>query len=444
MFFFSNIVTLIFFGVVFLKIIKTLSKLIPNFYSPLLLFSYYVFEFFILNVLNIIDIHSNLLYNLDYEIHYNDLILPYAGILLFLGCLFLALFFILKHCFGDSGKFISIDQRVKNIGSSMNPNRLLGLLALFFSLNVVSAFDLIYLIQVLSLSFAFSPIIFGLLFDLANNRSKIVWFSLMTTNLIFHIVQGSRGIAVMPILLFIVGYLIQMNNTKRKIRLFIILILIGYPVLAVFGKISDYRQIFGRGLEVSVENFSYLADFLISGDSYEIIESSAPEGLVRLLNHADMAVISLTPDIIDYRGGDYIFDEIQNAILLNGSSERASSFYSGHYGNSVALKYGYSVNESTSVEFSLLADAYSRAGLLGIIIYYSFFTLILFSLERMTASAIFGNNVIALILLMFILISAINGLYAYTIWEFLKVVIFRGAFIIILLYSFSPKKMLRI
>jgi hypothetical protein len=444
MYFLYNILITFSFGFVFLKIIKKLSKLIPNFYSPLLLFSYYVFEFFILNILNIVDSQSNMLYNLDYEIQYNNLILPYACIVLFLGCLFICLFFFLKYCFGGSSKFISIRQRVKNIGFSINPNRLLGILALLFFLNVTAVFDKIYFIQVISLSFSFSPIIFGLLFELANNRNKIVWFSIMTCTFFLHVVQGSRGYAVMPILLFIIGYLIQMNNMKSKIRLFIVLILIGYPLLTVFGKISDYRQIFGRGLEISSENLYFLADFLINGDSYEIIESSAPEGLVRLLNHADMAVINLTPDIIGYRGVDYIFEEMQNAISISGSSERASSFYSGQYGNSVAIKYGYTVSESTSVEFSLLADAYSRAGLLGIIIYYTFFTLILFSLERITASSIFGNNVIALILLMFILISSINGLYAYTIWEFLKIVIFRGTFIFIILYSFSPKKMLRL
>jgi hypothetical protein len=157
-----------------------------------------------------------------------------------------------------------------------------------------------------------------------------------------------------------------------------------------------------------------------------------------------MAVINLTPYVIGYRGDDYIFEEIQNVISLNGSSERASRFYNGHYGNSVAIKYGYSVNESTSVEFSLFADAYSRAGLLGIIIFYTFFIIILFSLERMTSTSIFRNNVIALILLMFILVTSIYGLYAYTIWEFLKIVLFRGAFILLILYSISPKKMSRL
>jgi hypothetical protein len=444
MFFFNNIVICIFFGFIFLKIIKKLNKLIPNFYSPVLLFSYYVFEFFILNLLNFIDNQSNILYNQDYEIQYNNLILPYAGIVLLIGCLFICLFYFLKQYFGVNAKFISIKQRVKNIELTINPNRILVLLALLFSLNIVSAFKVLYIIQVLSLSFSFSPIIFGLLFNLADTRNRIVWFSIMTCSFVFHIIQGSRGIAIMPILLFIMGYLIQMNNMKNKARLFIVLLLVGYPVLSFFGKISDFRQIFGRGIEISGENFSYLLDFVVNGDSFEIIESSAPEGLVRLLNHSDMAVINLTPDFIGYRKGDYITEEILNVISLNGSSERASSFYSGHYGNSVAIKYGYSVNESTSVEFSLFADAYSRAGLLGIIIYYTFFTIILFSLERMTATSTLGNNVIALILLMFILISSIYGLYAYTIWEFFKVVIFRGAFILIILYSFSPKKMLRL
>jgi hypothetical protein len=73
-----NILIILFFGIVFLKIIKILNKLVPNFYSPLLLFSYYVFEFCILNFLNIVDIQSNLLYNQEYDVQYNNLILTYA------------------------------------------------------------------------------------------------------------------------------------------------------------------------------------------------------------------------------------------------------------------------------------------------------------------------------------------------------------------------------
>lgn len=444
MFFLKNIFILFFFGLLFLKIIKKLNVLIPNFYSPVLLFSYYVFEFCILIFLNIIDGQSNVLSNQVYEIKYNNLILPYACIILLIGCLFICHFFFLKYyCAIRHIKFISIIQRINDIEVSGNPNKILFFLALLFGMNIFSAFNLIYLIQALSLSFSFTPIIFGLFFRLADRKNKLLWFSVMILTFAFHIVQGSRGIAIIPFLLFFIGYLIQMNSFKSKVRLFLVLLFIGFPLLNIFGKISDYRIMFGRGVEISVDNFVNFADFLINGNAVEAIDAAAPEGLVRLLNHPDMAVIYLTPQTIDYRQFNYIFDEIQNTISLNGSSVRMDNYFSGHYGNSVAVKYGFSVNETTSVEFSLLADSYSRFGLLGIVIYYTIFTTLLFSLERITASAIFGNKIIALVFLMFILINSIYTLYAYNFWVFLKIIIFRGTFVLLIVHVFSFKKLLR-
>lgn len=441
---FQDIGVFLLFGFIFFVIFKLLKNLIPNFYIPKLLFGYYVFQFCILNILNIINRVNNLLLNNYFTIRFNEMILPYGGIVLLIGCIFLAYFFFLKHFLSANSKLLSLDERLENIEHSDNHNKLLIFLGLVFSLNIFSAFNLNYILQAISLAFSFSPVIFGLLYKSAAKKTKYLWLIILSITFIIHIIQGSRGYAILPLIFFLIGYIIQLDNNKKRLSLLVIFLIIAFPFLSFFGKISDFRSIYGRGLNVSIENLSKLTDFVFDSNNIKIVESSSNNGLNRLLNQPDIAVIKLTPEKIPFRSSNYIFEELKNMISLQGSSDKLSSSFHRKYGNSVAINYGYTVSKTTSVEFSLLADSYSRAGIFGVIIYYSFLVLLLFCLEVMTASSLIKNSFIALILFIFIVVESINGLYAYTIWAFLKNIIFRGTFILLIMYAFSHKLRLKI
>lgn len=430
---------LLIFGFSYYKIFKILKRMLPNFYSPILLFGYYVLQFIVLVALNFIDREKNIMFNEGFTIYYKDLIFQYGLIVLLIGCLFVIIFMVLILFFSAKNTLISIEERKNIINNPAEISKLLFFLSIFFGCNLFSAFNFVYFIQIISLSFFFSPIIFGLFYDKTEKKIKIIWFGLLAATFLVHIVQGSRGVALLPIAFFVIGYFLQLENSKKRFKLIVIFTIVAIPFFSFFSKISDFRKIYTRGIEVSVDNLLLLNDFIWNDNINLALESSENSTLVRLLNHPDQSVINLTPKSLKYRGFGTLFYEISEVVSFNGSSKRRSSYFDGTYGNRVSSKYGYRVDENSSVEFSLLADSYSRGGIIGIIIYYSFTLILLFCLEAFTASKKRKNSFIPITLFMFILVTSINTLYAATLWQFLKTILFSGTFVFFILYFLKFK-----
>jgi hypothetical protein len=146
--------------------------------------------------------------------------------------------------------------------------------------------------------------------------------------------------------------------------------------------------------EVSIERVEKISEAMNKLDKADKIlgrkESTFLSGIARNVNWVDVAVVSSTNQKIAFRGTRNLKTEIENILSLaffsGGSTNEAirnarMDKYSNELGTAPAREYGFTVNERTSVEWSLLADSYSRGGPLIYLLYLFIFFLILNLLE---------------------------------------------------------------
>lgn len=214
----------------------------------------------------------------------------------------------------------------------------------------------------------------------------------------FEIFAGSRNAAIFPIIIFVFGYFLQAPHaTKRRLIIFSFLAL---PLFQVtMGIIGLIRADIGRGDISSVDEnrISVFADaFSNALDSYflDVLyrKEISEEAISRLSGGgAVQRVIALTPNRIDYRGVDNLSAEILNSFKITGLQSssindireaREGRFDLG-FGLGAARIYGFNPTGSHSVEWSIFADAYSRGGLIFVILYGFIVLLLLFFVWRL-------------------------------------------------------------
>lgn len=326
-------------------------------------------------------------------------------------------------------------QIVQSLYNYYDVNRFCIYLSLVFSFSILVSLMPSYIVSALSLTFAFSPLFIGIVWTGLNKATKNIWKCMLFVVFIFHTLQGSRGLAIFPIVAFLVGYLFSISSSKKKLkkvlRIYIVLGIISVPFL---GFVQDYREYFGRGNEISVQTFTNMLNF-VSGDNSA--GKSKNEDIYasygRLLNHTNNVVVVMTPSIVPYRGIEAMDQEIASIFSILGEND-AQKFREIRadigYSTGVATRYGFRVTETTSVEFGMFADAFSRFGYLGVFFYSIIFALILAIMEKWCYNHIFKSPLLSITLVSFLIYNgALNYMYSY--YSFFKIVLVRGGFVIL-------------
>lgn len=229
-----------------------------------------------------------------------------------------------------------------------------------------------------------------------NTRLGILFYLtliLMMTIAVFELLTGSRFGPLITILLLGLGYYFSSKlSTKWKLRL---AALAAFPFIILFlGYVERVRNLIGRGNleDVSLERIDEVrkaADRLdVSRQIYGDKASAFVEGIARNVNWVDVSVISASDQKVSYRGDRNLKRELDNILSLaffsSGSSREGVSSARNEklslgLGTAPARDYGFTVNERTSVEWSILSDGYSRGGF-GIYLLYLTGFLIIFNL----------------------------------------------------------------
>lgn len=313
-----------------------------------------------------------------------------------------------------------------------------------FCFTIVSSLDVAYYIAVFALSFSFSTAFIGLTWTKLSKINKLLWIIALSVNFVFHAVQGSRGTAFFPIIFIIIGYLISIRFNKKLLKrqtiIYLAIAIFSMPLLSF---IASFRETQGRGLEVNMENLELLWKV---GQMYETKESddNIQTSLGRMLIEANPAVIYMTPDEVGYRYDDYIFDEIISIFSLAGDEGREidrETRGSVGFGTGVATRYGFSVNATTSVEWPVFADGFSRFGYIGLFFYSFMFAVLLAGFEKAVSRLWNKNALVSMTLMLFILYNgALSYMYSY--YAFLKLIVFRMTLVWIVTYyvSFVTKR----
>ena len=396
---------------------------------------YYIFQGLLSCIILYLD-HEFLLANSDnnFAIPIKDSILPYCkGTLIAIVGIIIGMSLSNKIYKNTNKK--SWIQMVQLLYHYYNVDRFCVILSLVFSFSILVSLIPSYLISALSLTFAFSPLFVGIVWSGLNDMTKNIWKCILFVTFIFHTLQGSRGLAIFPIVAFLIGYLFCLSSNKKKLnKVLRLYVVIGFVSVPFLGFVQDYRDHFGRGNEISMQTFSNMLDF-ISGinstgkDENEDIYASYG----RLLNHTNNVVVVMTPSIVPYRGFEAMDQEIASIFSILGENN-AQTFREKRadigYSTGVATRYGFRVTETTSVEFGMFADAFSRFGYLGVFFYSILFALILAIMEKWCYNYTFKRPLLAMTLVSFLIYNgALNYMYSY--YSFFKIVLVRGGCVIL-------------
>lgn len=274
--------------------------------------------------------------------------------------------------------------------SRMAGNRLNFLLLIAAIVNISSWFTgnlpglLGYVLRIFRAAFLFTPLLAGLYFK----RSTLVryaWLFSLGIGLVFSVITGSRGYAFWPLLMYTIGFLIQLRPKKIQ--------LLGWGIFAlslpigifVIGFIQQLRSEVGRAplREANIsEVISYVPTALKNtldrgGEVYLQDEfTGAATGLSRLVDWTLLFAPNMTPEPTPYRGYGDFHHELLGMVAFGGSDLR-SSFGTIYPSFMYARGYGFNVNsesdelgrqKSFTVPFAILADSWSRLGLISSVI----------------------------------------------------------------------------
>lgn len=373
----------------------------------------------------------------------SEAISEYSWIVTFIGIIIVFSTSVIKHLFSNLYT-IGFKLQIRQFKNSINKNRYAEIILIIFSISSVSSLlnDFSYLLSVLYLTFNFITITVGLVFQELKKTNQRLWIISLTLFCILNMVRGSRGVALYPVVFFVIGYVLSVKD-KRKIRKTILMsALFLYPLFSIMSAAQGFREEFGRGIEITKENVGTFFDFLISSDEYSSSTDIVSNSLGRFLNHSDFAVIHLSPDPIGFREFEQMNEELLSIVSLSGGSENIDAFNEARsglkYGVGVLTSYGFYITDKTSTGLGLLADSYSRFGMLGIAIYFLLFSLLCYYLECKSAALIYKKPILSICLTSFLFYN-ICFCYGNSYYVLLKIILFRGLLLyFVISYLITP------
>jgi hypothetical protein len=231
----------------------------------------------------------------------------------------------------------------------------------------------------------------------------LLWIVSLAINAAAGLLSGSRFVGLLPVALFAAGY-ISILPRKRRRSAAVLAGLVALVLIPMSGAVGMVRSEIGRGgiellnLERAGQLASAVADALQSEASG--LREATGAGIQRMLLLPNLVVVQLTPSVIPERGADGLAAELLsvfNVSLVSGRTDE--DMLERGLGSAPAIEYGFVVTTETSVEFGVLADGWSRAGLPGALLYAFVFALVLLIVERRVHRVLRRHAPIALLLI---------------------------------------------
>lgn len=197
-----------------------------------------------------------------------------------------------------------------------------------------------------------------------------IWIVVLGLNALMGMLMGTRQ-PFISVITYSAGWLYSApRHGRRRARL-----LAGGLAVALMvasGVIGIVRGRIGRGgVElVSAERARTVVDASSSAIDQEQAWEVADEAISRMVAWCNVAVPILSPMPVPFRGYESIGTELEQVATINRISGRSvDDLLASGLGTAPATNYGFTVNSQTSVEFSVLADGWSRDGAAGAFVF---------------------------------------------------------------------------
>jgi hypothetical protein len=201
----------------------------------------------------------------------------------------------------------------------------------------------------------------------SDRRLGGVWVAVLVINVVIGVAAGTRAKAFVAIVLFGAGYISALQQRKRWL-VGALALAASLPMLEVAGAMGVVRGDTGRG-GLELVQTDHVRDVLqqvsrqMSSSNKDDADAIRAQGVGRMLAWTNVVVPILTPDTVPYRGLAGLFDETTQMMkVAQFSGQNAEDLYDADLYMAPARRYGFMVNASTAVEFSVVADAWSRGG----------------------------------------------------------------------------------
>ena len=308
----------------------------------------------------------------------------------------------------------------------------------FFPVDQVESLAMVgYFMRIFhSASFAV-PFLAGL-YAMRFKKTTIVWLISLTTSLILGILMGTRYKAFYPIALFAIGWVVSLAPAHRKYGA--ILVLLGaLPTFYISGIMLEARGDLGRDtLAIGLSDYLETARSIKeASDGSEPTRNLYLMGFRRVFLWANAVVPVATPEMVPSRGFSDIMHELISYISLPGLTGYGSDRLGLGFGNVNARRYGFNVTESTSVEFGILPDGWSRGGFMGALAYGALAAAFLIFIESFYRRLL-NENSSHFVMVLFVLIGMAYLKYnTYGLVHCIRSTILESAFIAICLWPFT-------
>lgn len=229
------------------------------------------------------------------------------------------------------------------------------------------------------------PFVAGILF-FHNKGLRYFWFFCLLTLFSIGILTGGRGIALLSIILYLLGFYYSLVSKRSKRLVLVSGIFLSIPFISFIAFVGIFRNIVGR---VSLEEINFERAIQVY-NKYEKIKDSKIidlnndeakiQGWGRFVNFVNFTEFATVPSQRSHLGFDGFFNvDLPYAFdisFISGSTveDRLINNANGFRLND----YGYYVTLSSSVEYSIVTESYIRFGYLGILLFsiiISFFSI---------------------------------------------------------------------
>jgi hypothetical protein len=414
-----------------LALYRQLGRMLPGVYAARFFLLYYLMQAGLVGVLILVDADTRL-WNYTYDLALTDAVPRLCGCFLLEGVAALGVGWLLRGPLNRVSRAATpLVTRIRQAGGPTNAY--LALLAVLLILNLfANAEGLFFYFIRISLDLTFvAAFVAGVRFRHTSLGLQRLWWVALAGAVVRAVLGGGRT-DFLPLLLYGWGFFLQLNSWKPRMALLLVALALTPSFVVLNGFIGSYRLKNGRISNLHELTADRLETALRARDQVAVGHRTPLQMVLeRLLNHPNAAVVILSPGEIAYRGWANLPDDIADNFAVTGLRGQEAiaavreAWREQEFGLGAANGYGFYAGLKSGVEFSILADGWSRAGPLGVLLYGALAVLVLLGAEYALLRFCPATRADGVFVLTFVLYVALGVFYAYPFFWTMKFLVLR-------------------
>lgn len=290
-----------------------------------------------------------------------------------------------------------------------------GLLLYFLGTLFVRVPFLTQFIIYLHLSFFMSPVLLGLCWRRYPVPVAVFGAAILVGGA-FALGAGSRALLFLPLVFFALGLWFSLGRAARLGVAAGALLLI-VPVFYLSGRIESVRKDGTVEREGDVlARAGEIGRLVGAPGGGEGLRANFTRGVERMIMWGNLVALTLSPERVPYRGFDDFAEEMRflnQSTLFQDADAYLDESLDREFGLGAARRYGFGVVVGGTVPFPVLADGWSRGGLLGVAFYAGVLCLAWGGLERLARWFFADKPHLAIALIAILLSSSYDRMSTY-------------------------------